>query len=96
MLFRSTTLLWCDACIVPVRPLEPLWEKIERDGYWFCANGWSNYEWTAALAYWEMRKLFAELCEPSLGAGSSELSITETWLLRANVPTISRRCESRE
>lgn len=46
-----TTLLWCDACIVPVRPLAPLWERIERDGYWFAPCGFSNAEWTCDEAY---------------------------------------------
>ena len=44
-------LLWADACILPVQSLEPLWERIERDGYWFSRNGWTNYEWTADSAY---------------------------------------------
>ncbi len=44
-------LLWTDACILPVRSMEPLWEKIEREGYWFCNNGYTNYEWTADSAY---------------------------------------------
>lgn len=44
-------LLWTDASILPVRSLEPLWERIERDGYWFSRSGWSNYEWTADSAY---------------------------------------------
>ncbi len=44
-------LLWCDASILPIRSLEPLWERIERDGYWFSKNGWTNYEWTADSAY---------------------------------------------
>lgn len=44
-------LLWCDSCILPVRSLEPLWARIERDGYWFARNGFSNYEWTADSAY---------------------------------------------
>lgn len=43
--------LWCDAVMVPVRDLAPLWEKIERDGYWLALNGWTNYEWTADSAY---------------------------------------------
>ena len=48
----ATTLLWCDSCIVlGDRPLEELWEKIERDGYWISRNGWTNYEWTADSAY---------------------------------------------
>jgi hypothetical protein len=44
-------LLWCDAPIVPVRDMAPLWERIERDGYWIARNGWNNYEWTADSAY---------------------------------------------
>lgn len=44
-------LLWCDAAITPVKSLEPLWERIERDGYWMPLNGWTNYEWTADSAY---------------------------------------------
>jgi hypothetical protein len=46
-----TSLLWVDASILPIRPLAPLWEKIERDGYLLMNNGWSNYEWTADSAY---------------------------------------------
>lgn len=44
-------LLWCDACILPIRDMTPLWERIERDGYWMSRNGYSNYEWTADSAY---------------------------------------------
>lgn len=44
-------LLWCDASILPVRSLEPLWQRIEQEGYWFSRNGWTNYEWTADSAY---------------------------------------------
>lgn len=47
----ATVLLWADACILPVRSLEPLWEKIERDGAWISRNGWSNHQWTAESAY---------------------------------------------
>lgn len=46
-----TTLLWCDACILPVRDMEPLFKKIETDGVWFSRNGWMNSEWTADSAY---------------------------------------------
>jgi hypothetical protein len=48
------SLLWCDACILPVRDMEPVWEKIERDGYLFMNNGFSNYEWTADSAYLDL------------------------------------------
>ena len=44
------TLLWADACILPVQPLESLWERIERDGYWISRQGYNNYEWTADSA----------------------------------------------
>ena len=37
--------LWADACIVPVPDLTPLWERIERTGYWISNNGWLNGEW---------------------------------------------------
>ena len=47
----ATTLLWADACILPIAPLGPLWERIERDGYWISNNGFTNYEWTADSAY---------------------------------------------
>ena len=50
----AKTLLWADACILPIRSLEPLWERIERNGYWIGNNGWTNYEWTADSAYAEL------------------------------------------
>jgi hypothetical protein len=47
-------LIWADSCIIPVRSMEPLWERIERDGYWMSENGFSNYEWTADSAYQDL------------------------------------------
>lgn len=47
----ATTLLWADACILPIRPLDSLWEKIEQDGAWISRNGWANAEWTPDSAY---------------------------------------------
>jgi len=47
----ATTLLWADACILPLRSLEPLWDRIERDGYWISRNGYQNSQWTAESAY---------------------------------------------
>jgi hypothetical protein len=44
-------LLWLDASIIAVASLEPLWKKIESDGYWIARNGWNNYQWTADSAY---------------------------------------------
>ena len=46
-----TSLLWCDSSVRPLRSLAPLWERIERDGYWICDNGWRNDVWTADEAY---------------------------------------------
>lgn len=54
----AKTLLWADAAVIAVKPLDELWERIERDGYWISDQagpaddkGWSNYEWTADSAY---------------------------------------------
>lgn len=47
----ADTVLWCDASVVPIRSLEPLWEKIERDGYWLARNGFLNTQWTCDSAY---------------------------------------------
>jgi hypothetical protein len=47
----AKTLLWCDSSVIPVKPLERVWEQIGRDGYLIMNNGWSNYEWTADSAY---------------------------------------------
>lgn len=44
-------LLWCDASVIPIRPLTTLWEQVERDGYWISRNGWDNSDWTADAAY---------------------------------------------
>lgn len=46
-----TSILWCDSCIVPQKPLEPIWQRIESNGVWICRNGWNNAEWTADSAY---------------------------------------------
>ena len=54
------TLLWCDSSVVPIRSLDPLWERIERDGYWIANNGWTNYEWTADSAYADLFGLDAD------------------------------------
>ncbi len=48
---RPTTLLWADASILPIRSMEPLWERIERDGYWISNNGWTNDQWMCDAAY---------------------------------------------
>lgn len=49
----AESLLWCDSSIVPIRSLQPIWDRIERAGYWFSRYSpeVSNYEWTADNAY---------------------------------------------
>lgn len=43
--------LWADASINPIRPLDTLWALIEQQGYWISNNGWDNGEWTWPDAY---------------------------------------------
>ena len=43
--------MWCDACILPVRDLQPIWDHAAKHGAWIADNGYSNYEWTADSAY---------------------------------------------
>lgn len=76
----AEALLWCDSCILPVRSLAPLWERIERDGYWFSQAGWSNYEWTADSAYPD---LFPALYDTS--KSPSEVMSTDESLRQARV-----------
>jgi hypothetical protein len=55
-----STLLWFDASIWPTRPLAPLWDLIESQGYWFSLTNipshhpprevWNCGEWTCDSA----------------------------------------------
>jgi hypothetical protein len=45
------TILWADACIYLLSSLDALFEKIEAEGAWISANGYTNAEWTADSAY---------------------------------------------
>ena len=65
-----TSLLWADACIVPIKPLAPLWERIERDGAWISNNGFTSYEWCADSAYPE---LFPDLSLDDARAAAKEI-----------------------
>jgi len=46
-----TLLMWADASIVPIRPLQPIWEHAEKHGVWLADNGWKNSQWTCDAAY---------------------------------------------
>lgn len=38
----ATSILWCDSSVVALKPLDPLWQLIESQGYWFS----KNYDYT--------------------------------------------------
>jgi hypothetical protein len=42
--------IWCDASIVPIRPVDPILNYIEEHGYWLVLNGWNVGEWCADSA----------------------------------------------
>lgn len=49
---ETDLILWLDSSILPLRSLDPVWQEIERVGYFIPANpGMWNYEWTAESAY---------------------------------------------
>lgn len=77
----SDLLLWCDASILPIRSLEPLWQRIERDGYWFSKNGYSNYEWTADSAY-------PYLFQQELSMIMPEISPSECRAINRRIPHV--------
>lgn len=58
---QFTSLLWIDAAVLPGdRPLADLWERIEREGYWFSKNGYRNSEWTNHAALTDLGVTAAE------------------------------------
>ncbi len=79
--YGATSLLWCDSSILPIRPLEPLWERIERDGYWFANNAWTNYQWTADIAYPD---LFPEVYRSNVDADP----ISAARLINREIPHV--------
>lgn len=49
-LHGADLVLWADACILPIRSMEPLWDLIESKGYWFSRNGFQNGQWCSDAA----------------------------------------------
>lgn len=43
-------ILWLDASMRAIKNLEPIFEIIEKDGYFFQDSGWPNSRWTNAAA----------------------------------------------
>lgn len=80
------TLLWCDACMFPVQDMQPLWERIERDGYWFSKNGWSNYEWTADSAYPDLFRV------PVLEQHFEQPDLDTLRAMNKNIPHVVATC----
>lgn len=39
-------IVWLDASIVAIKDLNPIFEAIEKDGYFFQDSGWMNSRWT--------------------------------------------------
>jgi hypothetical protein len=60
-----TLMLWCDASIVPIAPLDPIFQYAEAHGVWLADNGWKNSQWTCDAAYGDLfdvdREDFREL-----------------------------------
>lgn len=78
------TLLWADASILPIRSMELLWERIEREGYWIARNGWNNYQWTADSAYPD---LFADVYSGH-PASISESGLQRLRDVNKNIPHV--------
>ena len=49
-----TLMLWADASIVPIAPLDPIWKHAEQHGVWLADNGWNNAQWTCDAAYLDL------------------------------------------
>lgn len=62
----GTELLWLDSSTFPLRPLKPIWERIEAEGYWVSENwhGKPNGEWTT---------------DPALHYKNSDWTAPEAW-----------------
>lgn len=49
-------ILWLDAACWAVRSLQPMWDKLERDGFLFINNGWSMASCSSDFALTHFRK----------------------------------------
>lgn len=65
-------ILWLDASMRAIKSLEPIFEIIERDGYFFQDSGWPNSRWTndRALEYFGTNE------GPMLSSGVLGLDLT--------------------
>ncbi len=84
-----TSLLWCDSCIIPLKPLAPIWEAAERDGVWICRNGYNNAQWTADSAYAELLPEFYEFDKHMEREGSAVVANAKIEHVVATVFAVS-------
>ena len=79
--------IWLDASMVPIRPLEPLIEHIAEHGYWFPLEGWTVGQWCADEPRHMMALGWEESFDiPMVTAGAMGLDLRHTessWLLEA-------------
>lgn len=73
-------LLWADAAILPIRSMEPLWERIEREGAWIHNGGWINSQWTADSAYPDLFR--------SAWDGGPDLSLEQKREINRTIPHV--------
>ena len=45
------SVLWMDSSAVIEKPLDPIWEIIEKEGAFIPCNGWTNEQWTHDLCF---------------------------------------------
>lgn len=43
--------LWADASVVPIAPLDRIWARAAEHGAWISDNGYTTYEWCPDTAY---------------------------------------------
>lgn len=76
-------LMWCDASIVPIAPLQPIWDHAAAAGVWIPrADDFVNYEWTADSAY---PALFPEFFTGPM-AGDPDLGWRAARALNQTIP----------
>lgn len=79
-------IIWADACIRPIAPLDRIWEWLETHGVWICRNGWMNHEWTADSAYPHLFPLVYEI------ANDTSTALTAARRLNRDIPHVVATC----
>lgn len=75
-------IIWADACIRPIAPLDRIWEHLEKHGVWICRNGWMNHEWTADSAYPDLFPLMYDI------ATDPSIALTAARRLNRDIPHV--------